>query len=100
MRRRPDRLTGAGGERPVGHRREPDADVVERRAERKRTLLRAREARRRALARPGEHRAGRVDHEERLGPNPNVSHMSARDDRLGRGKTDENGDEDERGEHG
>ena len=49
---------------------------------------------------PGEHRAGRVDHEERLGAHPNLSIVPARDDGLGRGETDEDRDEDERGEHG
>ena len=99
MRTRPDRLREQVGKRPVRQRREPDADVVERRAERKRALLRARQARGRAHGRPGEHRARRVDDEQSLGAHPNVSHVPARDDGLSRGETDKDRDEDERGEH-
>ena len=68
--RREDLLVGAREEvreHAVRERREPDGDVRERRANRRRRRLRALDARRRLGIALREHRAGHVEHDERLG---------------------------------
>ena len=71
------------GKRAVGHRRDPDRHVAERRMQLSRDSLRTREAVRKAGARGGEHRPRCVEDEERLRVSALLHELAPHHDRLG-----------------